>query len=253
MPSRPGGSLSHERGALSGNVLLDRLPADDRARVVAAGQIVPLSRGTILHAYDTPIRHVWFPTSGIVSLATSEPSGHEIETAIGGRESLVGLQVLLDDDSLSGQATVQLDGEALCIPAPALHTLLDELPTLRPVLNHFVLSLFTQVMQLSLCNRLHVMEERCARWLLMCHDRAPADSFHITHEYLARLLGVRRASVTVTMGMLQAAGMLRYRQGLIEVLDRPLLEQASCECYEVIQRELARLVGIDWQSTTPRG
>jgi CRP-like cAMP-binding protein len=138
---------------------------------------------------------------------------------------------------------VQIAGQALEVEASRFLELVGEIPLLRMGAQYYLLALFNQMSQLSLCNRLHPMDERCVRWLLMCHDRVGATTFPLTHDYVARMLGVRRASVTVALGVLRAAGIIDYQHGAISILDRAALEASSCQCYSIVRHEYERLLG----------
>jgi CRP-like cAMP-binding protein len=227
-----------------GNGILDALSSSDYARVLNAGDIVPLTEHQVLYDFNTSLDSVWFPFSGVISWTNRDGEGHFVETAIGGREGFVGVQVLLGPATIAGHGEVQVAGAALEIEAGRFRELVAELPALLDGSHRFLLALLNQISQLSLCNRLHPMEERCARWLLMCHDRVDSDEFPMTHDYLSRMLGVRRASVSVTLGVLKAAAIIDYHQGMLTVLDRRTLEASSCECYGIVREEYERLLGV---------
>lgn len=144
---------------------------------------------------------------------------------------------------MANRVFVQIPGEAERLPAAAFSALIERLPALRRLMLRYALALVTQVAQGSACNRLHPVEARCARWLLMTHDRVDGDAFPLTQDFLAQMLGASRPSVSIAAGVLQKAGLIRYTRGVIEVLDRPGLEAASCECYGVIAGEFRRLAG----------
>jgi CRP-like cAMP-binding protein len=228
---------------MTGNAILDSLSITDIEHVRDAGDVVALSTHQVLYDYNRSTEAVWFPFGGVVSWTTRDLEGHCVETAIGGREGFIGVQVLLGAPSIAGHAEVQIPGQALEIEASRFHELLADIPLLQTGAYRFLLALFNQISQLSLCNRLHPMEERCARWLLMCHDRVGSDTFPLTHEYVSQMLGVRRASVTVALGVLRAAGIIDYQHGMLTVLDRPALEASSCQCYAIVREEYERLLG----------
>lgn len=207
--------------------------------------MVRLSVQQVLYDFNAPTQSVWFPTSGVISWTTRDLEGHFVETAIGGREGFIGVQVLLGTGKIAGHAEVQIAGGALEIEASRFLDLVHDIPELLTGAHRFILALVNQITQLALCNCLHPMEERCARWLLMCQDRVGADEFPVTHAYLSQMLGVRRASVTVTLGVLRSAGIIDYRQGILRVLDRSTLEESACECYGIVREEYERLLGAD--------
>ena len=230
---------------ITGNSILYALPGATREQVVAAGDMVPLNVQQVLYDFNTPTQSVWFPTSGVVSWTTRDLEGHFVETAIGGREGFIGVQVLLGAGKIAGHAEVQIAGGALEVEASRFQDLVHDIPELLAGAHRFILALVNQITQLALCNCLHPMEERCARWLLMCQDRVGADEFPVTHAYLSQMLGVRRASVTVTLGVLRRAGIIDYHQGILRVLDRATLEASACECYGIVREEYERLLGVD--------
>jgi CRP-like cAMP-binding protein len=156
---------------------------------------------------------------------------------------MVGLAAFLGAEASESQILCQIPGTALRTPAPVIAAAGDERPRLRHLLNRYAQAYLTQVAQGAACNRLHGIEQRCARWLLMTHDRVDrAESFSVKQEFLAVMLGVRCAGVTVAAGALQDAGLIRYRRGGIRVLDRAGLEAASCECYGIVRRRYDRLL-----------
>lgn len=165
-----------------------------------------------------------------------------VEVGTVGFEGFVGLPILFEDDTLPNRVIIQVEGDAWRIGADEFRRVLEERRTIRHMCLRYAAYFTAQISQSVACNRLHTLEERCARWLLMTHDRVHREGFEITHEFLAFMLGVRRAGVTVAMGTLQPAGIIQYRRGRITVLDRPQLEAASCSCYRITQAALARLL-----------
>ena len=166
--------------------------------------------------------------------------GDAAEVGLVGRERMVGLPLLLGGDL---EAMVQCPGCALRMDAAAFRDALERVPALRTLLLRYALVHHGQVARTAACNGRHHIDQRLARWLLMAHDRARTDEFPMTHEFLAMMLGVRRAGITVAAGQLQRAGFIRYERGCVEVTDRPGLESASCECYGVVRRAQERLLG----------
>lgn len=227
------------------NRLLASLPSDVYERV--AGQVEHMRGNLKLISYepDQPIDHVYFMHSGVASLVTIMEDGSSAEVATVGNEGFVGVPVVLDAERMPGRALIQIPGEMSRLPAAILKEEMDRSSTLRSLLLRYTQALLNQVAQSAACNRLHSIEERCARWLLMTHDRVEADEFPLTQEFLSQMLGVRRPSVTVVASMLQKAGLIRYTRGSIRVTDRDGLEKASCECYRIIRAEFDRLVRSD--------
>jgi CRP-like cAMP-binding protein len=179
----------------------------------------------------------------VVSLLAPLAGGELLEVGVVGREGLVGLPVLLGEDSSTTEALVQAPGTAWRVPAAELRRALETGAALRALLLRYVLAFHVQVAQTAACNARHALEERFARWLLMAHDRAEGDAFPLTQEFAAMMLGVRRAGVSVAAAVLQKAGAIAYAHGRVAVLDRAGLEAASCECYGTVRRQFERLHG----------
>ena len=220
------------------NKVLARLPEEDRARLEE--QLVPhfLGLKTVLFEPGQVMDAVHFPIDGVVSLVAPMEDGNIVEVATVGNEGVVGVPTVLGG-SLRVRAISQVAGRALTMSTSAFLHEVAIRPALARVVQSYVLALFGQIAQAAACNRLHSTEERLSRWLLMSHDRVGKDAFPITQEFLGQMLGARRATVTLSAGLLQRAGLIRYHRGHVEILDRAGLEAASCECYQVIRDELA--------------
>jgi CRP-like cAMP-binding protein len=228
-----------------GNRLLDALPSDDRERI---GPLLEVERGELKqHIYKpgAKIEALYFPVDAVVSILTTLTDGAGVEIATIGNEGVVGSPVVLGSDSMPSRhfAQVQVPGDLLRIDREAFTTLLAERERFREIIQLYVQALFSQIAQQVACNALHSIEERCSRWLLLTHDRVHSDTFPLTQEFLAQMLGVRRASVTLAAGALQTAGLVRYKRGEMVVVDREGLEDVSCECYRVLRDEFDRLLG----------
>ena len=223
------------------NAILAALPKDERARLATEFDRVPLELRKLLQVPGEPVEHLWFPLSGVGSVLSDMSDGGRVEVATIGREGMVGLPLVLGASRSAHLVIVQVPGEAERLSASTFARLRPELPHLERLLLRYTLSLVTQISQGSACNRLHPIEARCARWLLQTHDRVDGDSFPLTHEFLAQMLGVTRPSVTIAAGILQKAGLIHYVRGVVDILDRPRLERAACECYAIITREFRRL------------
>jgi hypothetical protein len=165
------------------------------------------------------------------------------ETGTVGREGFNGVPVLLGADRVSGRSLVQVPGRGIRMASGDLRTAADRLPALRALLQRYSQALFAQMAQSVACNRAHPVDERCARWLLMTHDRVDGDTFPLTQEFLAQMLGVQRPTVSTAQSMLQRAGFIRYSRGHVTVADRAGLEQAACPCYSIVRKEFERLIG----------
>jgi len=187
------------------------------------------------------MRHVFFPTSGLVSLLTVMQDGDSIELATIGREGFTGLSVFFGADVATSRGIVQVPGEAFRISAERFRHHIPRCPGLQSALAAFAEMLFALVAQTTACNQLHPVSQRLARWLLLTHDRAEQDDFPMTQEFLSQMLGVHRPTVSVAAAALQNTGIIQYRHGKMRVLDRPALEATACECYATIQRQSDRL------------
>jgi CRP-like cAMP-binding protein len=201
-----------------------------------------LAQQLILYEPNKPIEHVYFVTHGVVSLVKKLDTGETIEIATVGPEGMIGTTLALGSETTDNRAIVQVPGEALCMKASTFKRVLKEAPNLHRLLLRYALALLNQIAQSAACNRVHSVDERCARWLLMTHDRVKEDTFSLTQEFLAQMLGVHRPTVSIAASMLQKAGLIRYVRGTIEITDRKGLEKASCGCYRSITKEYERLL-----------
>jgi CRP-like cAMP-binding protein len=224
------------------NAVLAALPAAERALVDSRIERIPLGLKHLLQEIDQPVGHLWFLRSGVCSMLAEMADGFIVEVATVGRESAMGLPLILGATRSPQRVIVQIPGEGDRLSARDFQAMRDQLPALNRILLRSALALVSQIAQGSACNRAHPIEARCARWLLLTHDRVDGDSFPLTHEFLAQMLGVARPSVTIAAGILQKAGLIRYTRGVIDILDRKGLEAASCECYALITREFERLL-----------
>jgi CRP-like cAMP-binding protein len=229
---------------LEGNRLLALLSPDTRRQMLAALKPISLDMGRVLYEPDRVITHVYFPLTAVTSVLSQMTDGTTVEVATVGREGMVGLPIFLGDETTFLRTIAQIPGTALSMGRDDFLNLVEDRTSgLRRILLRYTQALFGQLAQQSACNRSHDMEERCARWILMTQDRVGHDEFPLTQEFLAFMLGARRASVTLAAGILARAGLIQYTRGKIQVLDRGRLEEASCECYGIIQREYERLIG----------
>jgi CRP-like cAMP-binding protein len=227
-----------------GNRLLDSLDEDDRWRLTRDMEAVRFKLMDTLYDASQAIDSVYFPLQSVVSILTRAEGTNGVEVATIGNEGLVGLSLAWGASELnpSDVLQVQVPGPALRMPAATFSAELARDSSLAAVVRRYTQAFVSQLMQQVACNGLHSIEERCARWMLLTHDRVGADEFPLTQEFLAQMLGVRRASVTVVAGILQQAGFIRYRRGRVTVTDRAGLEGASCECYTVLREVFERLV-----------
>lgn len=225
------------------NRLLAALPTEEFDRVVALMENVYLEFQQVLYEPNEPIEYVYFPNTGVVSLLTVMEDGAAIEVATVGNEGMAGLPVFLYADSIPGRAIVQVPGKGFRMSADVFKEQVPPGTPLHDLLQRYTQTLFNQVAQSAACNRLHSVEERFCRWLLMTADRVGTNQFPLTQEFLAQMLGVRRPTVSVVASILQRAGLIAYSRGKITILDRQGLEAAACECYAIVKVEFERLVG----------
>lgn len=224
------------------NRLLSTLSPEEYKRLVPNLDFVSLSFKQIIYAPHQPIEHVYFPNSGIISLVNLTEDGDTVEAATVGNEGMVGIPVLLGADQMIGQAVVQIPGDAIRMRTDVFNREVTPGSTLHNLLLRYTLALINLISQSVACNRRHSVEERCCRWLLLCHDRVQSNQLPLTQELLSQMLGVRRPSVSVVAAILQRAGLIRYSRGRITILDRPGLEAVSCECYWIVKEEFERLL-----------
>ncbi len=230
------------------NRLLATLESAEYEALRGAFEPVQMQRGTVLVHPHQPLTHVYFPETGIVSAIATTPEGRRIEIGLVGREGFVGLPVLLGVDHTPQESLVQVEGDALSLPREVFADLLIRHPKIAPVLLRYSHVFQVQIAQTALSNGSYNLEERLARWLLMCHDRVEADEFPFTHEFLAMMLGVHRPGVTTTIHLLEGAGMIKARRSRIQIVSRAKLEMAAGDSYGVPEAEYARLIGPSFSS-----
>ena len=246
LPERRGNprrSMRSKKRAPVENRLLAVLPRKDRQHLLANCQQVKLTFAEILCEPGERIRHVYFPVDGIISLVIPVDSRASLEVELVGNEGMVGVPLMLGVNVSPLRVVVQGAGTALRMDAAAFRRELALSLALRRHLHRYLCVLLIQLAQTAACNRFHVLDARLARWLLMTHDRAHADDFHLTHEVLAQMLGVRRVGVTNAAGLLQKRKLVSYSRGNITVLDRAGLEDASCGCYRVVKDAYHDILG----------
>ena len=224
------------------NRLLAALPPEEFERIRPHLEPIQLEQRQLLFDPETPIRHVYFPETAVVSLVSRLMDGSNVEVGTAGREGMAGLSVFLAGDTSSVQVFAQIPGMATRIEAKAFTRLAAAPGPFHQLLMRYTQAFLTQVAQTAACNGAHLVDARCARWLLMTHDRVDTDLIPLTHEFLAFMLGVRRAGVTVAMNALQDANLVRCTRGKVAIVDRPGLEKASCECYGVVRAHFERLL-----------
>ena len=213
------------------NHLIERLPRTDRLRLLAVCEPVQLLLSDVLCEPGTPTRHVFFPTDGFISLVALIEGSPGVEVGLVGREGMLGVQLALGVPTTPLHALVQGSGAAWRVGAKAFQKQLAHSPALQRGIHRYLYVLMSQLATSAACLRFHQIGPRLARWLLMSQDRAHADHFHVTQEFLAYMLGVRRVGITMAAGVLQRGGLIGYHRGDFTVLDRPGLEAAACGCY----------------------
>ncbi|MBX3484386.1 Crp/Fnr family transcriptional regulator [Phenylobacterium sp.] len=234
------------------NSLLEALPAADLALFAPQLVQVELERGRLLYDPGDPIEHVYFPHDGVVSLMTLMENGAAIESTTIGPEGALGLMAAVAPRQSLSRAIVQTPLRAARIGVERLHEAWTRSPALRDLVDRHTEALYGHAIQSVACNALHSVEERFCRWLLTCHDRISTDTIALTQEFLADMLGVQRTTVTAVARSLQEKGMIRYRRGVVDVVDRQALQQLSCECYGVIRGNYDRLLGRAPRDDRPR-
>lgn len=224
------------------NKLLAVLPETVIARLLPQLESVDLPLGYALYESGSALKHIYFPTTTIVSLLYVMEDGAAAEIAVVGNEGIVGLALFMGGETTTNRAVVQSAGQAYRLPGAALKQEFIRGGELQHLLLRYTQALITQMAQTAVCNRHHSIDQQLCRWLLLSLDRLSGDELLMTQELIANMLGVRREGVTEAAGKLQADGLIRYSRGRIKVLDRPALEARVCECYQVVRQEYERLM-----------
>jgi CRP-like cAMP-binding protein len=227
----------------TGNRLLDRLDSDDFLRLAPLLETVSLPERQPLYQENDALVHVLFPTSGVLSLTIGTEEGREIEVASVGNEGMVGVMAALGLDTVPVRVLSQVPGQTLRMPVRAFQRAVGRVPQLDHVVRRYIAFCLRAGNQLTACNALHDAASRLCRWLLMAHDRVGSDRFPLTQEFLAEMLGVRRQTVTLLARALQTGGVVTYRRGVLQIVNRAGLEDAACECYQGIRAFYAHALG----------
>ena len=225
------------------NNLLQALPPEDHALLAPHLINVECERGRLLYDPGDPIDHIYFPHDGVISLMTLMDNGAAIESTTIGPEGALGLMAAVAPRQSLSRAIVQTPVKASKISAERLHEAWERSPRIRDLVDRHTEALYGHAIQSVACNALHSVEARFCRWLLTCHDRISTDTVALTQEFLADMLGVQRTTVTAVARSLQEKGAIRYRRGVVDIVDRQALEALTCECYGVIRRNYERLLG----------
>lgn len=226
-----------------GNWLLDALPEEDYGRLLDDLQPVSFSLGEVIYESGVHMDHAYFPTTFHASLLFTMINGTTAEMGLVGNEGVLGVALFMGGDTTPNRAVVQGAGQALKLPAKTMQEEFSRGGEFQHLLLRYTQGLLTQISQTAVCNRLHSVEQRLCRWLLMTHDRGNSDELQMTQEFISNMLGVRREGVTHAAQVLQQNGLISYARAHIRILDRPKLERHVCECYRVVRDEQKRLFG----------
>lgn len=224
------------------NEILTALPRSEYESLLPKLEFVRLKLHQVIHEPGETLKSAYFCNSGMLSVLNVMPDGKSVEVGLIGSEGFSGTPLVVGFRTSHTRTVVQADATAFRIDADALRAALPKSPQLERLLNRYAQLLAVQVTQIAACNRLHEVDERLARWLLMTQDRVGSHNLPLTQEFLAQMLGTRRSSVTVSAGVLQKAGLISYTRGHVEILDREKLQDASCDCYGLLQKQIK-----DWQ------
>lgn len=225
------------------NEILLELPRTEYEAILPKLEFVRLKLRQVIHEAGETMKSAYFCNSGMFSVLNVMPDGKSVEVGLIGREGFSGSPLIAGFRTSHTRTVVQGEGAAFRIDADVLRSLLPNCPKLQRLLNRFAQLMAVQVTQVAACNRLHEVNERLARWLLMTHDRVKTEHLPLTQEFLGQMLGTRRSSITVSAGALQRAGLISYTRGNVSILDRHKLEEAACECYVLLVRQVK-----EWQS-----
>jgi CRP-like cAMP-binding protein len=225
------------------NHILLALPSDERAIILPKLEFVPLPITTVLNEAGDPIKYVFFIDDGLASILATVNHSKSVEVGLCSKEGFVGLALAAGFASSPTRVLMQVAGSAFRMSAADFTAALPQCPKLAAALQRFAQEMGLQSSQVAACNRLHEVEERLARWLLMSQDRLGGSQVNLTQDFLAHMLGTRRASVTVAAGILQKAGLITYKRGHVKIKSRERLEKASCDCYEIMIDQIKK-----WQA-----
>ena len=224
------------------NRILAALPPEEMGRLLPHTELVELRLGEVLSRPNEPIKHVYFPHRGTISIISMLEDGSQVEVGVVGNEGMYGMHVALGTDTSPHQAIVQITGGATRMSADVLREEVGRCGRLHTLLLRYGQAFFIMVAQNAACNRRHPLEGRLCRWLLTGQDRVKSDGLELTHEILSVMLGDRRAGISEAASRLQDRGLISYKRGRVHILDRQGLEATTCECYEVVKKEFDRLL-----------
>ena len=232
--------FDHGPGKFS-NDILSALAEDEYQRLLPNFRLVTFSPGQVLHENSQRLETIYFPITSVLSLVYTTESGPTAEIGVIGRDGMLGIALILGGNTMPHRAVTQIAGRAVAVRANVIQNEFSHGSRLHQAILRYTQALLTQVSQTAVCNRLHSMEQRLSRWLLLCQDRTCSPDLKLTQEFISQMLGGRRESVTVAAGRLQDAGIIQYARGHICILDRSALETTACECYGVVKNECSRL------------
>jgi CRP-like cAMP-binding protein len=232
------------------NHLLFSLPIAQQENIRQNLRSVNLPLGTVIYDFNGPQDYVYFPTTSLISLLHTMEDGSTAEAGLIGNDGMVGVALFLGGKTMPHRAVVQIAGGALRSSPEPLRAEFARGGSFQLALLRYIQALIVQISQTAVCNRLHAMDKRLGRWLLLCHDRVQSDDLLMTQEFISNMLGGRRESVTVAAGHLQKAGLIYYARGHIRILNRHGLEPAACECYSIVAQETNRLLGFSGRKAT---
>lgn len=250
MPTRQSGSrntaIRRNGGltlmALQENAILRHVNGIDAEQIVESGKLIRFPAKQAVYHAEERITKVFFPIDAVFSVVTRMQDGNQIEVGTIGREGTTGIPSLLGASTTANDCFCQVPGSAIAITAEYFHRLAGSNKTFRMLLDRYLQAYINFLGQLTACNRLHSVYERCARWLLLTHDRVGRDDIELTHEYLAMMLGSRRSGVSIALATLRRAGYIHYTHGVIIIINRAGLEDTTCECYEMAHEQFTGLL-----------
>jgi CRP-like cAMP-binding protein len=224
------------------NRLMARFPPEALERLAPKTEILTLVRQQVIYDGQCPVEFIYFPITCVLSLVQIMENGAISEAATIGNEGMTGIALSMGQRIPLGRVIAQLPGEAARVDINTMQKLAEEMPAVRNIVQRFGLVFMHQLTQSTGCNQFHSIKQRCARWLLTMHDRSPGDEMSLTHEFLAEMLGVRRATITLILGDLQRSGSIRANHGRLIIVDRAGLESVSCECYRTVRKKYEALM-----------
>jgi len=227
------------------NIILLALPSQECTKLLPSLEFVRLNLHHVMHEAGEVMKSGYFLNNGMASVLAVQPDGKTVEVGLIGKEGFVGSAIVFDFKTSPLRVIMQGDGTGYRVDVPTLRRILPKCPVLERLIQRFAMILAMQSTQLAACNRLHDVEERLARWLLMSHDRIGGDVMPITQEFLGQMLGTRRASVSVAASILQKAGMITYTRGNVTIVNKSKLADAACDCYQIIKEQ-----EHNWQTET---